>query len=79
MSCKKRSETMEQQRVPVDAKIAQRKVSAWLVRDVGNLFRDCLSIFLSPADLPLLPGPLRWVGCTVLSYPTDCGPGKLRR
>lgn len=28
---------LEQRRVPVDARTAQRKVSAWLVRDVGNL------------------------------------------
>jgi len=28
---------LEQQRMPVDAQTARRKVSAWLVRDVGNL------------------------------------------
>jgi hypothetical protein len=28
---------LERQRVPVDARTARRKVSAWLVRDVGNL------------------------------------------
>ena len=28
---------LEQQRVPVDARAARRRVSAWLVRDVGNL------------------------------------------
>jgi hypothetical protein len=78
MSCKKRG-TLEWQRVSVDARIAQREVSAWLVRDVGNLFRHCLSIFLSPADLPLLPGPLRWAGCIVLSYPIGCAPGRSRR
>jgi len=36
MSRKKR-ETPEGQRVSVDARTARRKVSAWLVRDVGNL------------------------------------------
>jgi hypothetical protein len=28
---------LERQRVPVDARTARRKVSTWLVRDVGNL------------------------------------------
>jgi hypothetical protein len=34
---RKKHETPEWQRVSVDARTAQRKVSAWLVRDVGNL------------------------------------------
>ena len=28
---------LQQHRTPVDARMARRKVSAWLVRDVGNL------------------------------------------